>query len=467
MRNRFLIIFVLLLQLGFSQKNYGGLVLNRPLANYGEVDIWINKIDSFLITNTTAKPLYILKQMVPRNFELRTPRTALNPGETAYIEVIYTPTKTGAFKEQLKLYHSLSEQPFFIELKGNIKSFDEFGKLACPSFSTPNYQKPTFNMQILVIDSVTRKPIKKALVELSKGEDYQQFYTDKEGEVYRKSHLGLFFVFVEANNYKSKELTHYFNPKSNSITVTLVPKQKPFIPANEIPIDEKEIIFNSNIKDSIVRDIIVYEPLSTDTEIVVVEENNQFQLSKFKKNNIVFLIDVSSSMRGKDRLDLLKKSMIELTLMLRSVDNVTIVTYADEANIALKTTSASNKEAIIAVIKALKANGSTQGGKAIKKAYKILEANYLADGNNQIILATDGGFNGLGSSERQLNWLAKRKASKGLKFSVLGFGKNKRGKDLIEALSISGQGNYLCIEDEIAAVKNLNLMIMEQSAIKK
>ena len=80
-----------------------------------------------------------------------------------------------------------------------------------------------------------------------------------------------------------------------------------------------------------------------------------------------------------------------------------------------------------------------------------------------MILATDGGFNGLGQSERQLNGLVRRKSDQGLFFSTLAFGKNKRGKELIEELSVSGRGNYLYITSEESAKKVLGEMIMEQS----
>ena len=57
----------------------------------------------------------------------------------------------------------------------------------------------------------------------------------------------------------------------------------------------------------------------------------------------------------------------------------------------------------------------------------------------------------------------KNKASSEMFFSVLAFGKNIRGKKLIEELSISGKGNYLYIETSDQAKTKVNQMIMEQS----
>lgn len=445
-----------------GQKNHDGLELQRVVSNYGKVEFWLSRVDSFTVKNTTEKTIYILKQKQPRTFEVRIPRMGIKPGETEIIEIIYKPNQKGVFDEDLKLYHSKSKKPFYFSFKGEVLGFDPYGELACPSFSTPNFQRHNFRMKINVIDSLTKKPIHKSLVEISKGEDFQQFYTSKDGVVSRQSHIGLFFIYVSAEGYNYKNIEHYFNPKRREITITLVPKEKiiPRIDTALVSIEiQKTIEINPELPE-LIKDSFVYVPTQ---EPITKEENSVFPSSKYEKNNLVFLIDVSASMRGKDRLELLKKSMIQLTHMLRSIDKVTIVTYSDESQIVLKTISCDNKDEIIEVINSLTAGGSTFGGKAIKKAYKVLESEFLTHGNNTIILATDGGFNGLGRSEGQLKRLVRRKAKKGLKFSCLGFGKNKRGKDLIEDLTIEGQGGYQYIKNIDEAEVKLNTMIMHQS----
>lgn len=456
----FIFVFACVFQLK-SQSFHDGLKLHRSVSNFGKVEFWISRIDSFPVTNTTNKTIYILKQLVPRDFELKTPTLGILPGESAFIQVIYNPSTKGKFREKLKMYHSESNQPFFFEFKGEVKSFDTYSELACPSFSNPNFQRPNFNMEIKVIDSITRKPIKGALAELSKGENYQQFYTNKAGVISRKSSLGLFFIYTESEGYYPKNIEHYFNPQRKSVTITLVPKENKAELFTKINVDVLSPSIEKNAIEEIKRAPFSYVPFA---EVPQQEENVTFPVSKFEENNIVFLIDVSASMRGKDRLELLKESMIQLTYMLRSIDKVTIITYSDEPQVVLSSTSAKNKKEIIKVIKELKAGGTTFGGKAIRKAYKILKNQYLHKGNNQIILATDGGFNGLGKNENSLHNYVKNKASKGMYFSALGYGKNKIGKKLIEELSISGKGNYLYIQTENQAKVEVNKMIMEQSA---
>jgi Mg-chelatase subunit ChlD len=454
-----LILLLLIANLSHSQINFKGLLLERTVSNFGKVEFWMSRVDSFRVTNTSDKTIYILKQKQPRDFEVKIPRLGISPGSTETIEVIYKPLEKGSFSRELKLYHSASTTPFSLKFKGEIIAFDPYAEMACPSFSSPGFQRHESDMKITIIDSLTGLPIEKALIELSKGEDYKQFYTNKEGVIKRKSRIGLFFVYTEMKGYKSKSIEHYFNPRRKEITLTLVPYMKEVV-HSEIGIDKKTLPLFIKMDETITKEEFIYTPVDFPTDK---QENLDFPSTEYSENNIVFLIDVSSSMRGKDRLELLKKSMIQLTYMLRSIDRVTVITYSDESQVVLKTISAKNKEEIIEVINALKASGSTFGGKAIRKAYKILESEFLAGGNNQIILATDGGFNGLGRSEGQLKRLVKRKAKKGLNFSTLAFGKNKRGKDLINELSIEGGGTYRYIKTEEEAETKLNSMIMMQS----
>ncbi|MBO73100.1 MAG: hypothetical protein CMD35_05710 [Flavobacteriales bacterium] len=455
----FFFAFVSLFELK-SQINHDGLKLHRTLSNFGEVELWVSRIDSFLVTNTSKKTIFILKQLIPRGFELKTPNSGILPGESSVIEVIYNPSAKGKFKEKLKLYHSESNQPFFYEFRGEVKSFDPYSDIACPSFSNSNFRKLSFDVEIKVIDSISKKPLNKALIELGKGENYQQFYTNKEGLSNRKLDLGLFFVHIEFEGYESKSIQHYFNPKRRTVTITLVPKTKKDEPFSEIHINVISPSLLDTNSEELAKPEYSYIPLKETSENV---ENENFPIAKFEENNIVFLIDVSASMRGEDRLELLKKSMIQLTYMLRSVDKVTIITYSDDCQVVLSSTSAKNKNEIIKVIQGLEAGGTTFGGKAIRQAYKTLKKGYIQHGNNQIILATDGGFNGLGKSEERLYSFVKSKASKGMYLSALGYGKNKRGKQLIENLSNSGKGKYIYIESEKQANVEVNQMIMEQS----
>lgn len=110
-------------------------------------------------------------------------------------------------------------------------------------------------------------------------------------------------------------------------------------------------------------------------------------------SNLVFLIDVSGSMAGPTRIELVKKSMNLLINNLRNTDRVAIVVYASEVGEKLASTSGSEKQKIKDVVDGLVASGSTNGAGGIQKAYEIAEKNFIKGGNNRIILCTDGDFN--------------------------------------------------------------------------
>jgi Ca-activated chloride channel family protein len=167
-------------------------------------------------------------------------------------------------------------------------------------------------------------------------------------------------------------------------------------------------------------------------------------------------------MAGADRLPLLQKSIIELTNLMRPEDKITIITYADKVLVQLQPTSGSEKQKIIGVIQSLIAKGNTAGTRALQEAYVYAQSHFIRGGVNQIILSTDGGFDGLNESQDKLEKLVKKKAKKDIKLSVLAFGNNKSGKKIMEKFSVMGKGFYLFLANEneakiklVEVVKNI------------
>lgn len=166
--------------------------------------------------------------------------------------------------------------------------------------------------------------------------------------------------------------------------------------------------------------------------------------------NLVFLLDVSGSMSNPDKLPLLKKSMSYLVEELNEKDKVSIVVYAGSSGCVLPATSLDNsgKKAVIEAFNKLSAGGSTAGGAGIKLAYKLAAENFIKDGVNRIILATDGDFNVGVSSDEALTKLVKEKAKSGTYLSVLGFGTGNLNDSMLEKITNNGNGNYSYIDSE-------------------
>lgn len=169
--------------------------------------------------------------------------------------------------------------------------------------------------------------------------------------------------------------------------------------------------------------------------------------------NLVFLIDVSGSMDEPNKLPLLKTAFKLLVKQLREEDSVAIVVYAGAAGVVLEPTPGSDKQKIMKAIDALTAGGSTAGGEGLKLAYKLAKKQFNPDGNNRVILATDGDFNVGMSSEGELTRLIEEQRRDGIFLSVLGFGMGNIKDNKMELLADKGNGNYAYIDNALEAKK--------------
>ncbi len=171
--------------------------------------------------------------------------------------------------------------------------------------------------------------------------------------------------------------------------------------------------------------------------------------------NLVFLLDVSGSMRQANKLPLVKQSLRLLVEKLRPDDRVAIAVYAGASGLALPSTPVSRKGEIMEAIEWLDAGGSTNGAMGIHLAYDIAKANFIAGGVNRVILATDGDFNVGPTSEGELVRLIEDKAKSGVFLSVLGFGMGNLKDSTLEQLADKGNGNYAYIDTLAEARKTL------------
>jgi Ca-activated chloride channel family protein len=181
----------------------------------------------------------------------------------------------------------------------------------------------------------------------------------------------------------------------------------------------------------------------------------RLNLKQTPPNNLVFLLDVSGSMENDNKLPLLKKSLRLLIDELREQDSVSIVVYAGAAGQVLPPTSGANKAKIIDALENLQAGGSTAGSEGIQLAYELARKNFKQNGNNRVILATDGDFNVGPSSDGELVRMIEEKRKGGVFLTVLGFGMGNYKDSKMEKLADAGNGNYAYIDSLMEAKKVL------------
>ncbi|KAA2240489.1 DUF3520 domain-containing protein [Chitinophaga agrisoli] len=173
----------------------------------------------------------------------------------------------------------------------------------------------------------------------------------------------------------------------------------------------------------------------------------QVDINSLPASNLVFLIDVSGSMGTQNKLPLLQAAFRVLVNNLRPKDKVAIVAYAGTPGVILPATSGDQKEKILNSIDYLSAGGATAGEAAIKLAYQIAVENFIPDGNNRVIMATDGDFNVGQTSDHEMEELIMQKKESGVLLTCLGFGMGDYKDSKLEALSSKGNGNFAYIDN--------------------
>ncbi|MDN5481534.1 MAG: von Willebrand factor type A domain-containing protein, partial [Chryseobacterium sp.] len=176
-------------------------------------------------------------------------------------------------------------------------------------------------------------------------------------------------------------------------------------------------------------------------------QGKKVPMDNLPASNLVFLIDVSGSMDSPDKLPLLKSSFKVLLDQLRPQDKVGIVVYAGSAGMVLPPTSANEKDKIILALDNLQAGGSTAGGAGIELAYKLAQENFIKNGNNRVVIATDGDFNVGASSTSNVQTLIEEKRKSGVFLTCLGFGMGNYKDNMLETLADKGNGNYAYIDN--------------------
>jgi Ca-activated chloride channel homolog len=169
--------------------------------------------------------------------------------------------------------------------------------------------------------------------------------------------------------------------------------------------------------------------------------------NELPNSNYVFLIDVSGSMDSPDKLGILKTGFSTLVDNLRDQDRIAIVTYAGQAGLLLESTPGTEKSKIKAAIDKLGAGGSTAGAAGITTAYEIAQANFIDNGNNRVILGTDGDFNVGPFSTDDLVKLIEEKRESGIYITVLGVGEGNLNDHMMEQIANKGNGNYEYIDN--------------------
>jgi hypothetical protein len=378
----------------------------------------------FGIENRSEKQVVIFRVEVPKYVDATFSSKIIEPGDTAFIRVRYNPQSEGNFKEKFDVFTSAWSAPQQITVKGE-STFAADRFMPCPDFSDdPAGSLRAFSVSVRSMQNI---PLAEAQVHVFKdGESRGTYYTDENGELDLTLPLGRYYFALPG-----MDTSIFVNATNDHLVAFLDSEPERKIPPGPPPVPQEP----SKPEPAKVPVIQEADPDQ--------EENSVLPLSKFKPNNLVFLVDVSTSMKHNGKLDLLKVAMINLVDVLRDVDNFTLISYATDAGVILKTEANLDKEACKAAIKGLTAGGKTEGAKALNRAGQAALDSFIEDGNNQIILATDGAFN---EGAKKAQNLSAKYRRKGVVTSVVGIKCGKYTTKEMKELAEEGGGNFVALD---------------------
>ena len=473
-----IVIFFLI----FSNQLFCQVVFDKTEHDFGEINLSDNRFIDIYLKNTGDKEAYLLSVKKPDEIAYIHKGSLILPNESTIIRLQVNPKRVGKFKYEIPVYTSDRDKPVIIKLKGDLLEIvrDQRANFTqCPSFS----QKPgdgnplDFQLTVKTVDAESKESISSSTVTvLQNGRPIGKWSTGKNGDFKTQIPIGISYFYATHPNYKPAELGAYVNFKRSEVIIELEKDQtKELVNMEEDLIESKEDV--TTLKERLqllLEEELITKKIEKDTVVKelsdeVVEgspkfeklDNDNFDESLFKPVNVVFVIDVSSSMNQADRMELMKYSLYELVDMLRPQDKLGLVSYASNANVLLEPTSGENKDEINKLVEGLKASGLTAGGEGIKLGFKQARRNLIDDGANQVIIITDGAFNkNSGNYKKVIERNLKRK---GITLSVVGIKNNeKSATSMREAVDIGG-GNFIEVHKLVDAQNNLKQAIRKSA----
>lgn len=238
--------------------------------------------------------------------------------------------------------------------------------------------------------------------------------------------------------------------------------QKSLVPPDAVRVEEMVNYFNLRYqapKENVDFNIQTTQttcPWNKDDHLLFINVSaKEINLDQIPPGNFVFLIDVSGSMDMPNRLPLLKEAFQLFVKNLRPQDRVSIVTYGGFVEVWLSATPGDQKAKILESIESLVAEGDTPGESAIRLAYKVARSSFLPEGNNRIIMATDGDFNVGENSEKGLDELISKQSQTGIYLTCLGVGMGNLKDSKLQVLAKKGNGNYAYLDNSSEAERVL------------
>lgn len=329
-----------------------------PTINLGTIAEASEIKGDLILKNGSGKKLFLMRADADREVKIYTSKKTLLPNDTCLLVVSFVPEAKGKFNKEIRLVTSDRNEPYELQLTGNILKVKANDLAACYYFGQQR-----------------RNPIK---------------------------------------------------PVEEPIVVNEPPK--PRDKSNKMPNNTSQPVIPITPKKQ---------------EAPTPENSNELSLLEYRPNNILFLVDVSGSMKDSLKLPLMKEALHTLIDAVRDVDRITFVTYADSIKVISEGISGAEKESLHKTVSGLKSHGLTKGNKAILFSQQLAQKHFIAEGNNQIFLSTDGKFRFYPDDVKR--W-KERQANGRIIMSTVAFGNDRDAIKNLKEIADNGEGSFIHIK---------------------
>lgn len=422
--------------------------------DFGEIKKKSRRFTDVSVTNTSELSKHIVKIEHSPQITYRVDRDYINPDSSLTLRIQVNPDTTGNFDHVLRILLSNEEVPLEIRIKGNVKEMPDYSDLLdqrTPEFGKEDDKKET-EFMIASVDAETGEVITRSNVTIIRnGRIAESWLTGSKGTLNRKASPGFLYFIVSHSGYETTETGVYITPDIETVYIPLrksveyhpFREQEEQLPEEEIP----ERLLSEEEAKHVLHRQIEHDQESDETTSHVPGTfesypNDYFDSTLFRPVNIVFVLDVSSSMKMGEKMNLLKYALNELTNRMRPQDRISFVTYSQGARIYMKQTYCSNKQIIRSKIDALQAEGNASDTKGIRVGYKEVKKDLDPSQTNMVVVITDGAFNKYSNDYQKT---VGKYAQLGVTFSVVGIQCRSNDERNMQEAAAYGNGAYIAI----------------------
>lgn len=412
----------------------GGIAIEPAVLDFGLVNYKSELTAAFSICNFYDRTVLPSHPYDYRHYRIKYYKNSIHPDSCMKAWIAIKPDKKGLVEWKIPFYVYGEQDTAYLTVRANVQSFDPMQSMHINHLSYQEEQAQASQMQLVFVDEATGQPIPDVIPFITKITAPRNPVKSNEKGVYKYNISQSYKLSVVKYGYETiDEIVHFpcdktsltIKLKANAVTNGVYQHQHTRLLTQS---EEARIHLTHPSKGSSTHQAILKKPLD----------------SLYKINNLVFLIDVSSSMYGKN-LDLVKQSLHQLIEILRPKDKISLVTFSAKAKVVLPPTYISEKKSINRIIKILKCEGLTDENEGIKLAYEDALTNYLPHGNNQIILLSDGGFNSQSKHEQTISIAQKHKEK--IKFTIMAFHPSAFLVPYLKEIVLEGGGHFLEVND--------------------